>query len=220
MIRADTGKAMMTPQRPRRGAPKKDEPSATERLIETATDLFYREGIRATGVDTVVERTGISKTSLYRCFATKDDLIVAVLTDLDARFWRWWDGVVAAAPAEPAKTLDALLTAFAKLISSPNFRGCPFLNTAIEFRDLDHPARKIAEANKREVARRLRDLCERLSLTDPEAASAELALLINGALASGLVGQTRRLEARLHDAAHRIVAAQSLQKPARRIKSR
>ena len=58
--------------RPRRGAPPKGEVSARERILATASELFYREGIRVTGVDTVVEQSGVSKTSLYRLFDSKD----------------------------------------------------------------------------------------------------------------------------------------------------
>ena len=67
--------------RPRRGAPPKGEPSARERILATAGELFYREGIRAIGVDTVVERSGVSKTTLYRLFESKDALIAAVAAE-------------------------------------------------------------------------------------------------------------------------------------------
>ena len=79
--------------RPRRGAPPKGEVSARERILATASDLFYREGIRAIGVDTVVERSGVSKTSLYRLFESKDALIAAVAAEQDRSFWAWWDRI-------------------------------------------------------------------------------------------------------------------------------
>src|SRR5216683_869693 len=69
--------------RPRRGAPPKGEVSARERILATASELFYREGIRAIGVDTVVERSGVSKTSLYRLFESKDALIAAFAAEQD-----------------------------------------------------------------------------------------------------------------------------------------
>ena len=73
--------------RPRRGAPPKGEVSARERILATAGELFYREGIRVIGVDTVVERSGVSKTSLYRLFDSKDALIAAFVTEKDQLFW-------------------------------------------------------------------------------------------------------------------------------------
>src|ERR1700761_2049972 len=85
--------AMSTTPR-RRGAPRRDEPSARSRLIETATELFYQEGIRAIGIDTVVARSGVSKSSLYRTFASKDELIAAFAEEENWQFWQWWDGIV------------------------------------------------------------------------------------------------------------------------------
>ena len=81
--------------RPRRGAPPKGEVSARERILATASELFYREGIRAIGVDTVVEQSGVSKTSLYRLYDSKDALIAAFAAEKDRLFWMWWDRVEA-----------------------------------------------------------------------------------------------------------------------------
>ena len=76
----------MSTKKRRRGAPRRDEPSAHARLVETATELFYQEGIRAIGIDTVVARSGVSKSSLYRTFASKDDLIAAFAEEENRRF--------------------------------------------------------------------------------------------------------------------------------------
>src|SRR6476620_12311001 len=75
----------------RRGAPRRGEPSARERVIAIAIELFYQEGIRAIGIDTVVARSGVSKSSLYRTFASKEELIAAFAEEQNRRFWRWWD---------------------------------------------------------------------------------------------------------------------------------
>ena len=79
--------------RPRRGAPPKGEASARERILATANELFYREGVRAIGVDTVVERSGVSKTSLYRVFESKDGLIAAFAAERNRASWVWWDRI-------------------------------------------------------------------------------------------------------------------------------
>src|SRR6478752_10491649 len=85
----------------RRGAPRRGEPSARERLVETAIELFYQEGIRAIGIDTVVERSGVSKSSLYRTFASKDELIAAFAEEQNRRFWQWWDETMERNPGQP-----------------------------------------------------------------------------------------------------------------------
>jgi AcrR family transcriptional regulator len=111
-----TGTADMAAARPRRGAPPKGAASARERILATANELFYREGIHATGVDTVVERSGVSKTSLYRAFRSKDELIAAFATERDRSFWAWWDRIEERHAEDPRALLEALLRRIAKLI--------------------------------------------------------------------------------------------------------
>src|ERR1700722_6199527 len=119
--------------RPRRGAPPKGEASARERILATANELFYREGVRAIGVDTVVERSGVSKTSLYRVFESKDALIAAFAAERDRLSWEWWDRIEEQHADDPRALLEALLSEIARRIAGPTFRGCPFLNLATEF---------------------------------------------------------------------------------------
>src|SRR6202451_28154 len=97
----------------RRGAPPKGEVSARDRILATASDLFYREGIRAIGIDTVVERSGVSKTTLYRLFESKDALIAAFATEQDRLFWARWDGVEEQHAGDPRALLEALLSGIA-----------------------------------------------------------------------------------------------------------
>ena len=99
--------------RPRRGAPAKGEVSARERILTTANELFYSEGIRAIGVDTVVERSGVSKTSLYRVFESKDALIAAFAAERDRSFWEWWDHVEAQHAGDPCALLPCCWTSSA-----------------------------------------------------------------------------------------------------------
>jgi AcrR family transcriptional regulator len=179
---------MATTERPRRGAPRKGEASARARILATALDLFYHEGIRAVGVDTVVERSGVSKTSLYRLFDSKDALIAAVVAEQDRLYWAWWAKMEARHP-EPRDFLAGILDASARMIARPGFRGCPFLNVMTEFPDRDHPGRKIADDNKRELQRQLTALAGKLGAREPELAAAQIGLMVNGAYATyGLSG--------------------------------
>jgi AcrR family transcriptional regulator len=155
-----------------------------ERILETASALFYRRGVRAVGVDLVVEEAGVAKTSLYRHFRTKDDLIAAFLHREDEDFWKCWDKTTHRHHSDPEAELGAQLKWIGERVSRPNYRGCPQLNVAAEFPDLDHPARAVATAHKRELRRRLRDLAERLRAKRPDELAAQLSLLINGAFVS------------------------------------
>src|SRR6266849_1832251 len=171
----------MGPTKKRRGAPRRDEPSARARLIETATELFYQKGIRAIGIDTEVAHSGVSKSSLYRTFASKEELIAAFAEEQNRRFWQWWDETTARHVGTPRRQIEALFEAIPEQCANPQFRGCPFINLATEFPDRRHPGTAIARTNKREVRERLRILVRALGARDPRQLSDQLALLIDGA---------------------------------------
>jgi AcrR family transcriptional regulator len=192
--------------RPRRGAPPKGEVSARDRILATASDLFYREGIRAIGVDTVVERSGVSKTSLYRVFDSKDALISAFAAEKDRLFWAWWDDIEEKHAEDPRALLDALLSGIAKRIAHPAFRGCPFLNLMTEFPDDNHPGRVIARDNKEEMRARLATIVAKLGVGDPNRTASQIALLINGAYVTGLMAESADLKDDLVDAAMKLLA--------------
>lgn len=160
-------------------------PSVRDRVLETAATLFYQEGVRAVGVDLVVERSGVAKTSLYRHFATKDDLVVAFLEREDAEYWEDWDSVAARQPEDAEAELDEHLRWIAEHIATPRYRGCPFLNVATEFPAPSHPARAVAMRNKTELLRRLGVLAKRMGVRKPDELAGQLVLLIDGAYMNG-----------------------------------
>jgi AcrR family transcriptional regulator len=192
----------------RRGAPRRGEPSARERLIETAIELFYQEGIHAIGIDTVVERSGVSKSSLYRTFASKDALIAAFAEEQDRRFWQWWDETIKTSEGTPRAQIDTLLVGIADQIASPRFRGCPFINLATEFPDREHPGTKVACGNKKEMRRRLRTLCQELGARDSRQLAGQLALLIDGAYAHATTLGAAGLKRELVETARLMIGAQ------------
>jgi AcrR family transcriptional regulator len=180
---------------------------ARDRIFATAKDLFYRQGIRAVGVDTIVEVSGIAKTSLYRWFSTKDDLIVAFLRDENSEFWRHWDIVSARYAGRPEAELAAHMDWISSYVRGPRFRGCPFLNFTAEFPDADHPARKVCEANKSELRKRIAQLARAAQLNEPGQLADGLVLLIEGAFAnSQVLGKTGPAQA-LVDTAKALIAS-------------
>jgi AcrR family transcriptional regulator len=193
-------------EKPRRGAPPKGEVSAREKILATASDLFYREGVRAVGVDTVVERSGVSKTTLYRLFDSKDALIAAFATQQDRAFWAWWDRIEQQHADDPRALLDALLSGIAERIGRPTYRGCAFLNLAAEFPDDAHPGRIVARGNKEELRARLAVILGKLGARDPARTASQLVLIINGALITGLITDSTGLKGDLLDAAAKLLA--------------
>jgi AcrR family transcriptional regulator len=159
-------------------------PDVRDRILATASDLFYQHGIRAVGVDLVVEKAGVAKTSLYRHFRTKDDLVVAFLQRMDEEFWKTWDEVSQQHPDDGRAELKAQLEWIGERVNQPDYRGCPQLNIAAEYPELGHPARKFAKEHKREMRRRLKNIAEKLKSADPDQLAGQLAVLINGAFVS------------------------------------
>lgn len=178
-----------------------------ERILEIASRLFYRRGVRAVGVDLVVEEAGVAKTSLYRHFRTKDDLVAAFLAREDQDFWGTWDTVAERHKGSPEAELDAHLEWIGERVGRPNYRGCPQINVAAEFPEADHPARKVAAAHKRELRHRLKGIAERLGVGRPDELAGQLALLVNGAFVSSQMLETGEAVPLLRRTAHVLIAA-------------
>ncbi|MXQ14022.1 TetR/AcrR family transcriptional regulator [Microvirga makkahensis] len=178
-----------------------------EKILETASRLFYRRGVRAVGVDLVVAEAGVAKTSLYRHFRTKDDLVAAFLAREDQDFWSTWDAVTEQHKDDPQAELDAHLEWIGERVGRPNYRGCPQINVAAEFPEADHPARKVAATHKRELRHRLKGIAERLGVGRPDEVAGQLALLINGAFVSSQMLETGEAIALLRQAADALIAA-------------
>lgn len=164
-------------------------PDVRDRILDTASRLFYERGVRAVGVDLVVLEAAVAKTSLYRYFPTKDDLIVAFLEREDLEFWAQWDGVAMQFPDDPAGELDAHMRWIGERLARSNYRGCPQINVAAEFADQDHPARQVSRRHMQALRGRLLDVAKRLNVPRPKQLAAQLAVLVNGAfVSSGLLG--------------------------------
>ncbi|MEW9699544.1 TetR/AcrR family transcriptional regulator [Paenibacillus sp. SI8] len=157
--------------------------AARQRLLDVASDLFYREGIRSIGVDTIVEKAGVGKATLYRHFPTKDDLIAAYLERNGNLHWQWFDKVVAEHDGSPKEQLLALIDATMEIMTEPGYRGCAQLNALAEFSEADHPAHRLAVEFKHALRLRLLQLCRKAG-DGNEALADQLLLVINGALVS------------------------------------
>src|SRR6516162_5528154 len=119
---------------------------ARDKVFAVAADLFYRKGIHAVGVEEIVREAGVAKISLYRNFASKDDLVVAYLEDRSAIFLREWDEAFDRYRDQPRAQLRAITTYIAERTTRDGYRGCPFINFCGEFPDASHPGRRVAQA--------------------------------------------------------------------------
>jgi AcrR family transcriptional regulator len=151
-----------------------------EKLFETAAHLFYQHGYRAIGVDTIAAESGIGKMTLYRHFPSKDDLIGAFLRQSDEDFWRYFEQSTKDAPTARA-TLLAFFEALQHYVTSPACYGCPFVNVASEFPELEHVGHQVAREHKQSVRARFTQLAEEAGARQPEALANALLLLMDGA---------------------------------------
>jgi AcrR family transcriptional regulator len=158
--------------------------AAQEQLLDAAQDLFYREGIRAIGVDAVVERAGVNKMSLYRQFSSKEELVVAYLNRMDERFRQRVEASIAKHPDAPAKQLVQAIEDLVGRASAPDYRGCPFVNVACEFSDPAHPARQSVARNKQYLMRRLVEIATAADASNPAELADSLALVVDGIYAT------------------------------------
>jgi AcrR family transcriptional regulator len=177
---------------------------ARAHALNVASDLFYRSGVRAVGMEEIVATSGVAKTTIYRHFPTKDALIAAFVEKEDDAFWTQWDSVVSNSDL-PIEKLDALCVWIGGLASRVGYRGCPQLNVAAEFADPDHPARRIARRHKVEMHRRLKALCDATEAENANLAAMQIALLFDGAFMND--GRLRVFDAPnlLTQAVHRIL---------------
>ena len=185
-----------------------DRPSARKRIFDTASELFYRKGIRAVGVETIAEEAKTTKMSLYRSFPSKDELVAEWLRDHDIKFWQTWDATSRKFPANPRKQLQAAFTLLAKHVIDPQARGCPMANAAVELTDKDHPARKVIEAHKAKLRARLAEMCARLGARKPRLLADQLFLLMEGAQISTQILGVRGPARNVARAAESLIEAQ------------
>src|SRR5256712_8082227 len=151
----------------------------TERILAAADKLFYTQGIRAIGVDTVAAEAGVSKRTLYNYYPSKDHLIAAYLT---ARFKQ--------TPPSDAPARDQILSYFdylERLIADGSFRGCPYVNAVAELGDPKHPATAIALQFKEQRRLWYQGLLERMNVRNPQELATQLQLIAEGVISTALV---------------------------------
>jgi AcrR family transcriptional regulator len=151
------------------------------RILKSARELFYRDGIQVVSVDAIAEAAGTNKTTLYRHFASKDELFVECLRELARELDRAWIEIERKHVGEPKQQLLAWLRFLAEFKVGPDQRGCAFANAAIQLPDPNHPARRVIEESKSRHRQMIAGLCRKAGLRDPELLADELFLLGEGA---------------------------------------
>jgi AcrR family transcriptional regulator len=160
-----------------------EKPKAAQRIQSAAKELFYRQGIRATGVEEVCRVADATKMSLYRAYPSKDALVAAILAEDAACHDTWFEEITAGAP-DAAGKLRALVAAKIEMLSDPAYRGCPMLLAQAEFPDPCHPTHRLVAEFKSRARGKVAALAQQAGVAEPELFADRLSLLIDGAWAS------------------------------------
>jgi len=165
-------------------------PTKRDELVQKALQAFYRNGFHATGMDMLVAETGISKTSMYKHFRTKEDLILAVLRLRDERFRNWLYRRMEELADTPREQLVAMFDALEEWFGEPGYKGCMFIKASSEYQDAHHPIHKQSADHKRMLEDHVTELAKRAGLSDPGAIARQLLLLKEGAIVTAHLGHT------------------------------
>lgn len=162
--------------------------SKRDELVEKSLGIFYRNGFHATGMDMLAAQTGISKTSMYKHFATKEDLILATLELRDKKFLEWFSGRVEELANTPDKQLLAMFDALAEWFAQPEFANCMFIKAADEYQRPDHPIHQQAAKHKTRKLAYIAKLTKAANLPTAPVIARQLLLLIEGATVTAHIG--------------------------------
>lgn len=180
-------------------------PNKRDELVRKALEVFYANGFHATGMDKLVAETGISKTSMYKHFRTKEDIILAVLRLRDENFRNWLYRRVEALADTPKEQLLAIYDALEEWFTLPGFRGCMFIKASAEFQELDHPIHVQSAEHKRLLTEHYIGVARAAGLPNPENLTRQLMILKEGAIIMAVMGHSENPAMDAKAAAHALI---------------
>jgi AcrR family transcriptional regulator len=181
---------------------------AAARILAAASELFYRDGIRAVGVDAIAAESGVTKMTLYKHFGSKDRLVAAYLHARDEKWRDWVLKYVGARAGGPVERVLAVFDALgAWLERQEGMRGCAFVNASVEVADPDHPAQVVIEDQKRWMRGYLEQLAAEAGVEEPDKLADQLLILVEGATVTAVMRTAGESVARAKEAAYILIGA-------------
>jgi AcrR family transcriptional regulator len=166
------------------------EPGARERILDTAYELFSRRGIRAVGIEEVIERASVAKATLYRHFPSKDELVLAFLQQREQRWTLdWVEAEARRGGSTPEEQLLAIFDAFDGWFRRDDFEACSFINVMLEMGP-EHPANTASIQHLENIRAIVRRLAEEADLRDPDSFARSWHILMKGSIVSAAEGDT------------------------------
>jgi len=161
-----------------------NSPTARERILLAAKVLFSTQGIRATGINSIVKLADTTKMTLYHHFSSKEALIVDYLQTRDVEFWTWFVEQIEQKAQTPKDKLSASFDVHSAWLTSPDFRGCPLIKAAVEFPEQSHAVHQVSAAFYRKFRSYMTDLATQAGARCPERLAGQLCALFKGATVS------------------------------------
>ena len=193
-----------------------DDESARGRLLSAATRLFCKYGINATGVDAIINEAGTAKTTLYKLFGSKTNLVHVVL-ETEGKLWRdWFIGAIEAGGGDAQTRLSRIFPVLKEWFGQERFYGCPFINAVAEHDKDEKQLRAITMRHKKVVLSHIEKLAEEMGAEEPEVLAHQLALLMDGAIVAAMVSRNPRVADTAALAAKPLLASRTRTKKARR----
>lgn len=165
-------------------------PNKRDELVRKALVVFYENGFHATGMDKLVAETGVSKTSMYKHFRTKEDIILATLRLRDDNFRNWLYRRVEALADTPFGKLLAIYDALEEWFALPEFSGCMFIKASAEFQDTAHPIHVQSAEHKRVLTEHFSKITKAAGAVHPEELARHLMILKEGAIIMAVMGHS------------------------------
>ena len=182
--------------------------SAREQLLEAASRIFYEEGINSVSVDRIIDAANGTRSTFYRYFPSKEDLVATYLTTRDLQI-RAACELAADHEPDPANLLRLVMGAIGDDLCSPGFRGCPFINAAAEFPDRTSIVHRAAAAHRSWFRELILDLITQSGAGDPQKAARALIMLRDGAMIGGYLEDVKATRATLVEAVDSVLTAQT-----------
>ena len=170
--------------------------SKREQLIESALELFSKNGFHATGIDAILAHSGVAKKTLYNHFHTKDELILAVLRQHDGAFRNFFMKSVESIAVTPEERMLAVFDVAESWFSQNNFYGCMFINAIGEYSEEGTAIREVCKEFKRLMHSYIKGLAEQGGFKYPDELASELALLLEGSIVTAQVSEQREKAAK------------------------
>jgi AcrR family transcriptional regulator len=184
-----------------------EKADSRRRILDTAAELFYREGVRGVGVDRIAAESGVAKMTLYYQFRSKDELVAAWLRRRDEEWMSWLESAV---ERRDGSRLLAVFDALGEWFETPSFRGCAFINAHAELGSSHPAAAEIVASHERSLTEYLAKLARREGVAEPDALARELLLLVDGAIVTASIQGDSRTADDARQAAAKVIAGYSL----------